>query len=249
MRPLESLQLAFAHAITADADEIDVFRGTDASVRDRLGYYRAAQAGTASKVLRAAYPVVLALVGDECFDALCEDCRQAHPSQDPDLHRFGAPFADFLAAFAPMADYPWLPDVARLEWLCHASYYAADDEALAVDALRGMTPDAVAALPVTLCDSARLFTSRWSAVRIWLAHQPGGPALPDSPDAPDQGIVVRPDWRVIVLPLSPAEAEALATCPATLGDLLQHALTRDPTLDPGAMLAAWLDHGVLRRAD
>jgi hypothetical protein len=36
-----------------------------------------------------------------------------------DLNFFGARFAGFLAGFEPLADYPYLPDMARLEWAVH----------------------------------------------------------------------------------------------------------------------------------
>ena len=42
------------------------------------------------------------------------------------LNELGGHLADFLPAFAPARELPYLADVARLEWLVHKAHYAAD---------------------------------------------------------------------------------------------------------------------------
>lgn len=250
----EALQLLFARAIVAreaDPASLSIFRGETDSVRGRMAYYRGNQQETAHKVLCNAYPVVCALLGDEFFEALCDAYRRAHPSRDPDLNRFGAAFADFLRTFDPVEPYPYVPEIARLEWLCHEAYYAIEEVPLGVADLQAMSPGAIAALPVTLTRCTRSFTSAWDAVTIWRAHQPEGPALPDDPHVSSSGIVVRPDWRVTVLPASAGEAVALASLisgRAELGDLLQRAATLDASFNPAEALPRWIHAGVLRRA-
>ena len=68
------------------------------------------------KVLGSAFPVVRQLVGEEFFSALARAYGMAHPSDNPDLNRFGAAFAGFLRDFPHVAELPYLPDMARLEW-------------------------------------------------------------------------------------------------------------------------------------
>ena len=75
--------------------------------------------------------------------------------------------------------------------------------------------------------------------------------LPDDPQQASAGVVVRPDWRVNVLPTTAAEVVALASlasAPMELGALLQHAATLDPQFDPAQALPRWLHAGMLRRA-
>ncbi|CAG2135932.1 HvfC/BufC N-terminal domain-containing protein [Cupriavidus numazuensis] len=255
MRAPDSLQQAFADAIN-DAEPtaagLSIFAGDTALARDRIGYYRGNQRETALKVLRAAYPVVLALMGDTFFEGLSHAYRHAHPSRDPDLHRYGESFPAFLATFGPVASYSYLPDVARLEWLCHVAYYAADDVALDAAMLQSMAPADVAAIAVTLCRCAQPFSSAWAAIPIWQAHQHGGPPLPQRPDTPRHGMVVRPRWRVSVIAMPPTQVDILGrlrTHPATLGDLLWQAASADPSFDAATTLAAWLDAGLLRPAN
>ncbi|WP_245001885.1 putative DNA-binding domain-containing protein [Cupriavidus pinatubonensis] len=251
MRAPDTLQQAFANAIIdtePTAASLSIFAGDTAQARDRIGYYRGNQHETALKVLRAAYPVVLALMGDAFFEGLSHAYGQTHPSRDPDLHRYGESFPAFLATFGPVAPYPYLPDVARLEWLCHMAYYAADDVMLDAAMLQSMAPADVAALAVTLCRCAQPFSAAWAAVPIWQAHQSGGPPLPECPDTPSHGMVIRPRWRVSVIAMPPAQVDVLDRLreqPTTLGDLLWQAASADPSFDAASTLAAWLETGLL----
>ncbi|RLK33559.1 HvfC/BufC N-terminal domain-containing protein [Cupriavidus plantarum] len=260
MRSPDAQQRLFARAIVASRLDtgiasacLSIFTGEEDAIRRRLAYYRGNQQATALSVLGNAYPVVRALLGNEFFEALSDVYRRAHPSDDPDLHRFGGAFSDFLRAFEPVAPYPYVPEVARLEWLCHGAYYARDDTPLTVADLAALSPDTVASMPVALTACTRPFTSPWDAVTIWRAHQPGGPALPEDPQTTSAGIVVRPGWRVNVLPASPAEAVALASLassavdnPTALGALLQRAATLDRQFQPAEALSRWLHAGMLR---
>src|SRR5204862_7472176 len=80
----------------------------------------------AMRALADVYPITRKLVGDEFFDGLAREyCRQ-HPSVSGDLNELGEHLADFVGAFAHTQPLPYLPDVARLEWLAHVAHYAAD---------------------------------------------------------------------------------------------------------------------------
>lgn len=258
----DALQQMFAQAIVAQRLDTEtasaclaIFDGDEDAVRGRMRYYRGNQQATALSVLGNAYPVVRALLGDAFFEALTDAYRRVHPSRDPDLHRYGGAFGDFLRTFEPVAPYPYVPDVARLEWHCHAAYYAADETPLTLNDIATLSPDTVAAMPVALTSCTRPFTSPWDAVTIWRAHRPDGPALPEDPHVARAGIVVRPDWRVNVLPASAAEVVALASLvsspvnsPMPLGALLQRAATLDHQFHPAAALSRWLHAGMLRHA-
>jgi hypothetical protein len=77
-------------------------------------------------VLQARYPVIERLVGEEFFGAAAQAFITASPPSSPVLLVYGEGFAAFLAGFEPAACLPYLPDVARLEWLRHAAFHAAD---------------------------------------------------------------------------------------------------------------------------
>ena len=213
---------------------------------ERFGLYRGNLTVTWDKTLSNAYPVVRQLVGEEFFSALARAYGMAHPSASPDLNRFGAQLASFLATFAPVAGLPYLPDMARLEWLLHRAYYAAD--AATVDPA-ALTPQAFEDLRCALHPACALFASRWAVVPLWLAHRPGSDAapFPARMDAPSRALVARPLFDVRVYPVVEAALAALKLLEqgGRMGDALDAAFAIDPAFDLAASLALWLESRAL----
>lgn len=218
---------------------------------ERLALYRGNLSAAWERALGEAYPVLRQLVGEEFFAGLVHAYGKAAPSQDPDLAGFGARFADFLAGFAPAAPYPYLPDVARLEWAVHRAYLVPDVAPLGLAALAAMSPQALDAARFILHPSLSLLRSRWAIAALWQAHQPAGPALPAHADAPCTVLVVRRGWRVEVVEESAAGAAALdrlaagASFGAALDAALAAAAADEGTPDIGAMLQGWFRLGVV----
>ena len=81
--------------------------------------YRNTCARGAVEALRAAYPTVDALIGEEAFTGAALDYRSERPPRSPVLSDYGADFADFLARQPWTGELPYLADVARLDrlWL------------------------------------------------------------------------------------------------------------------------------------
>ena len=238
---LEALQQTFGAALfdsTHDAALAPLLKGDPR----RVGIYRGNLHAHWARALASAYPVLRQLVGDEFFDALARVYGRAHPAVDPDLNRFGAALPDFLAHFAPAADHPYLPDVARLEWCVHEAWFASDADATPVT-LAGLAPDAFEAARAVLHPSLRLHASPWATVALWRAHQHGGPAFPDELQATTHALVLRPRFDVVVETIGAAEYAALV-CLArggTFGAALDAAFDVDGDFDVAAHLRRWLE--------
>jgi hypothetical protein len=214
----------------------------------RIGIYRGNLAAHWTRALASAYPVLRRLVGDEFFDALAGVYGRAHPARDPDLNRFGTELPDFLAGFAPAAEYPYLPDVARLEWCVHEAWFAPDDDGPA-PTVAGLAPDAFEAARAVLHPALRLHASPWATVALWRAHQDGGPQMPDVLRADTHALVLRARVAVAVEVIGAAEYAALA-CLAhggTFGAALDAAFDVDEDFDVAAHLRRWLEGGIVRR--
>jgi uncharacterized protein (UPF0276 family) len=214
----------------------------------RYALYRGNLTETWSKTLAAAYPVVLALLGKEFFGGLARAYGRTHPSDDGDLNRFGAHFATFLRDFPHVADYPYLPDMATLEWQVHRVHYAPQAQALSAAQLAAIAPDQIEAAVFTLHPAVQLLASPWAVIPLWLAHQPdSGVDFPGDMVAPSHGVVVRPAWRVGVQPLSAASHAALQVLQngGNFGVALDAAFENDDNFDVAASLQQWLAHAVL----
>jgi hypothetical protein len=212
----------------------------------RLAIYRGNLTANWDKALSSAYPVIRQLVGPEFFTALARAYGKVHPSLDADLNRFGADLAGFLATFEPVAAFPYLPDMARLEWHVHEAHYAPDVPALDASHFASLTPAMLEASRFSLHPACSLMASRWSVAQLWLAHQPGGPAFPDDVDGPACAVVTRPHWqpRVHILPAAAHAALAALAAGHTFGDALDAAFALDEDFNVGDNPKQWIELGV-----
>ncbi|MEM9028706.1 MAG: DNA-binding domain-containing protein [Pseudomonadota bacterium] len=197
------LQSAFGEAVRAGnlavPDEVVVSR-PDAS-RNRFNVYRNNHVVSLIEALGTRFPVVKALVGDEFFQAMARVFVDQSPPRTPVIIRYGEGFPDFIAAFPPAEQLPFLGDVARLEWAIGESYHAPDAPVLAIEALAKIDPAAVGRARLALQPSLRLVSSEWPVFSIWSAHQ-GQDAktqLQDVAMIGEVGVTVRPQLDVEVL--------------------------------------------------
>ncbi len=243
---LEQLQADFAGALFDAGREGSL--AAQVTSPQRFALYRGNLTATWEKTLAAAFPVVRALVGDEFFGPLTRAFGMAHPSASPDLNRFGGDFEKFLSGFEHLADYPYMPDMARLEWQLHRAHYAADGAALAADAFSALSPEAFEEARFDLHPGASLFASPHAVVPLWLAHQAdSGQDFPASMDATSYALVARPLWKTSLEPIDAASHAALLALAngAPMGAALDAAFEIDEEFDVGARLRQWIELGVL----
>lgn len=213
-------------------------------IEHRYALYRGNLSATLNKTLANAYPVIQMLVGEEFFGGLSQAYGHAHPSDSGDLNRFGALFADFLAGFPHVADYPYLPDMARLEWALHRAHYAPSAAPIAADALAALTPEQVEMARLRLHPACQLLASDWATMPLWQAHQPdGGQEFPDDMAGPSYGLILRPRWKTQVQPLTAAAHAALSVLAGggAFGPALDAAFELDDDFDVAAQLRLWIE--------
>ncbi|MES2935080.1 MAG: DUF692 family multinuclear iron-containing protein [Pseudomonadota bacterium] len=248
---LAQAQTTFSAAlfdIAAEPKALPLFKGHTALVAQRLALYRGNLSGTWDKVLGAAYPVLRMLVGEEFFTALSRAYGKQYPSESGDLNRFGAHFPIFLQVFPHVAQYPYFPDMARLEWALHRAHYAPPGTALAADILTTLSPERFETVRFTLHPACTLHASDWAIVPLWQAHQDDAEVeFPEQLEQASYGLTIRPRWKAGILPLSHAAHAALASLKEqlTLGEALDAALDIDADFDVGHHLQQWLAAGVL----
>jgi uncharacterized protein (UPF0276 family) len=237
-RDLADIQSGFVAALLAQHAP-EVFRGDDEQNRQRFSRYRGNMAAIQEKTLAAAFPVLEQLVGEEFFAALARAFGHACPSESGNLNLFGAHFSRFLAQFPHVADYPYFPDVARLEWAVQGAYYADDGLKLLPSSLLGLAPEVLDQSCFRLQPACTLMASEWAIAELWHAHQPGSElAFPPQLATPSCVLVCRPAWKPQVVALSAARHAMLAALAdgQTFGAALDAALQIDDGFDVIAAL-------------
>jgi hypothetical protein len=134
-----------------------------------MAVYRNTVIHGAVEALRANYPVVERIVGEEMFEHVGVDFASTCPPRHPVLALYGVEFADWLAHQKWIVDLPYLSDVARVERLHLSSLFAPDEERL----LQGEA-EHLAKLPGATLRLHPAACFRWlstPAMSIWLAHQ------------------------------------------------------------------------------
>lgn len=216
-----------------------------------LAAYQANGHALAERCLRAAYPVVAALVGDESFAALARDFWHHHPPVRGDLAHWGDALAGFVANARQLADVPYLADVARVEWALHRAAGApdgiADPASLAL--LASADPDR---LGLCLPPDTTVLTSDWPVASLVTAHLYGEPPM----DTVAQRVQAHRGenttvWRQGLRPRIAACTHAAAALLQTViagGSVLaglQAALAADAGFDLGAWLQAAVQDGLV----
>ena len=138
---------------------------------DRLRIYHHHTHSSLATALADNFPVTCRLVGQKFFDAAARRYVAECPPGEPCLSAYGATFPDFLARFEPAQTLPYLPDVARLEWLRIEVTHAPSQAPLDLRALAALPPETQHGLTLALLPGVRLLTSPYPVDRIWLANQ------------------------------------------------------------------------------
>jgi uncharacterized protein (UPF0276 family) len=246
---LHDLQQDFATALFDYTGEAQVLASFKAAPHadHRLALYRGNLTATWDKTLSNVYPVLRRLVGDEFFTALTRVYGMANPSDSPDLNQFGAGFAGFLAQFEHVAQYPYLPAMARLEWALHRAHYADDAAGLTAAQLESFGPEQLEQACLRLHPACALLASQWDIAGLWLSHQQAGEGeFPPAFNAGSRYLVTRPRWKCELLPLGEGEHAALTALAAgaTFGAALDQAFDVDEQFDVGRWLASCIEFAV-----
>ncbi len=240
---LRDLQAAFMRDIYARSVMLApaVRERSGRSAEAQIAVYRGSVYGNLTNALNETFPVTRRLLGERFFDAMALRYVRAHPPTTPWLADLGEQFSAFAQGFAPLAELPWVVDVAKLEWLWHRAFHAADAQPWEASSLALLAPEAQAASVLQLRPGMHWMQSCFAVDVVWSAHQQSDVAdfsAAIEPAAPRWLLVYRDGFEVGIERLTDAESELLRGMAAglPLADLLQHIQGLHPATDPGALL-------------
>jgi hypothetical protein len=163
--------------------------------------------------LAANYPTVAELVGEEWFENAAALFVRAHLPHEGALIRYGEAFADFLETFAPAAELPYLPGVARLDRAWTEAQLAADAPVLVAASLSALSPETLLGAVLVPHPSARwLDFAAVPAFTIWRRHREGLPLADELPWRGESALLLRPTRDVAWLAIDSSAVTFLSAC-------------------------------------
>lgn len=239
---LSEIQARFKAEMLSPAGDAldDMFESGPITLDERLQLYRSNIIGSLTDVMKANYPIIETLVGEDFFKGCARHFIQQHPPEGGCLNNYGDGFADFLAGFEPANSLPYLPDVARYEWAKQAAYYAVDDEPLTAKDLSKIAPESLADLHLKLRGHVHLISSRYPLITIdefCCANTEDDQKL-DLDQGGDFIMIARPHLKVEILALEERSYDMLTQLSngAALGQAVEHVLSKHESFDFQAFL-------------
>lgn len=251
--PPSALQDEFARALLDPEREVPAdMRARDGDIDRRFAVYRNNVVTGLIDALRAGFPAVERIVGEEFFVAMAHVYVRARPPRAPMMFLFGDDFGDFIATFPPAAEIPYLADIARVETARLSAFHGADDAPLEAAALAGQAPGALFELRVTTHPSLHVVRSAYPIATIWAMNAGITEPAPIEDWTGEDVAVARPYADVTIQRLRPGAAilldllgDAGGGTSLTLGAAIARVAAQFPEFDPVAVLADILGAGLL----
>lgn len=212
----------------------------------RFNVYRNNVATSLMDALASGFPVILKLIGNENFRNLARDYQWSNPPSSPLMMLYGENFPEFLDKHPALSKFPYLGDVARLEYAMRRSYHAADTPPFEAATLED---DRLLDARIILADSVQLLSSHYPTLSLWRYNT--------EPDAPKPGsnseciVIFRPGFDPQPEEISRADMILLRSLNACepLQKALNKAQTTDPDYDFSRILCRLLAGNAIARID
>jgi putative DNA-binding protein len=200
--------------------------------------------------LKEDFVAVCAVVGDDNFHNLITDYLLVHPPTHFSLRYAGQHLPTFLLGHSLSTRWPYLPDLAKLEWAILEAFDAADAPPLQPAALAEVPQDRWPELRLQLTPSLQLFDLAFAVHNVWRAAQ-DGKSISEPRHQETSVRVWRQDLRVFHHAMDAVERDALraVAADACFADVCERIVARDREAADAeralALLGEWLGDGLL----
>ena len=132
----------------------------------QLGIYQGSVKGGLVQALGNLFPASKGLLGEQFFDAMASRYVALNPSRSASLDHYGEAFPLFMKDFEPLAELPYMPDLASLEWTWHLAFHAASTNAISPDVLAGVPLEQADQLQCILVEPVYLHRSDYPLLEL-----------------------------------------------------------------------------------
>lgn len=219
----------------------------------RLSVYANGYVARIAESLSESYEAIRHLLGKENFLHLCEQYAKAYPSQNYNLNEAGIHFEAFLKDNPILQKYPFLPDLARLEWRIAKAFHSFEKPKADFSNLSALSEKDWERLRVYFQPSFAVIQSEWPIHDLWTARKTPLEKIDiDLKDRPQAVLVGRSGVEVLCEKISPIEFLLLENLLAggAMGDVCESLADRfaDQEIPIGEWLGNWVQKGFIARA-
>ena len=125
---------------------------------------------TLTDILAEAYPVLQKIVGDKFFRTIAHFYIEKYHQRNGNRHSYGREFASFLTSYQPAVKWPYLSEIAKIEWAYFQSMIADDEQAINFNKIT----DLISEYPnfvLFLHPGVFLIELNYNSLEIWHEHQ------------------------------------------------------------------------------
>jgi len=138
-----------------------------ASHAERFRVYQNNVIAGLSESLYGSFPALVNLLGENYFRAVAREFVRVQPPCSPVIAQYGLEFPRFIESFKPLADMPYLADIARLELARIGAFHAAESLTLGDKEFSRLDAARLESATFVLHPSLRLTASNHPIFQLW----------------------------------------------------------------------------------
>ncbi len=166
---LEELQFLMSRAVRGNVEPFLgwVQKSPPLHSCDRVAIYSDAISNRFESTLSEDFPRIKAILGQDRFEVLARGYLEDYPSRSFNLSNLGHGLSKFLEDF-PDEKFPYLSEVARMEWASCQGFWTPEFPFLAPSALASLALEVPFRIFLMAHPSLQIFSGSWPVDEIWM---------------------------------------------------------------------------------
>jgi hypothetical protein len=136
-----------------------------------IAIYRNNLLATAQQALAISFPTVLTLIGKDLFNYTCRELLITSPPKHGDWALWGESYPTLLSGVAQLSDYPFVADIAQIDWFRQQSMRA-KDSLIDQTSLQLLATHDIDGIYIELTPSQFNMNSSYPVIELWFSNQP-----------------------------------------------------------------------------
>ncbi len=226
---------------------------------ERMSVYANGYLTRIEESLKEVYEAIRSAIAPEAFHELSLAYAKKHPSSHYNLNFAGRHLPDFLKAYCVTAkdacndEYPFLRDLAELEWRIWTAFHAFQESPMDRGGLAQIPQESWSEIRLYFQPSVLLWASKWPVLDLWLARKKGVSGQSRLTPSSEYLLIARRDLEVRCERLGQEQYEFLSALidGKTLGEACERLndLMGDQEFPVSEWFGGWVQDGLITRCE